>query len=159
MNESQNISNGVPQGYTSLTPYLVVSDGAKAIDFYTSVFDATVTSRFDGPDGTVAQAELAFGDGRLQLSDPVPSMGLVPPSGTDMTKSMIHYCADVDATWRRAVEAGAQATDEPATFVTGDRFGAIVDPFGHRWTIMTKVEDIPAEEAERRVNAWLAEQG
>lgn len=72
---------------------------------------------------------------------------------------MIPYCADVDATCRRAVEAGAEAKDEPATFVTGDRFGAIVDLFGHRWTIITKVEDVPADEAERRVNEWLAEQG
>ncbi len=150
---------GVPAGYTTLTPFFVVADGAKAIDFYTGVFGATVVSRFDGPDGSISHAELDFGNGRIQLSDPVPSMGLTAPSGTDMTHSTVLYCADVDATWKRAVEAGAESKEEPSTFVTGDRYGAIVDPFGHRWAIMTRVEDVSPEEAERRVNAWLAEQG
>jgi PhnB protein len=152
------VVDGVPAGYTALTPYLCVDGGDAAIRFYTTAFGATVVSRMDGPDGTVAHAELDFGNGRLQLSDPVPDMGLAAPAGGGATHSLVHYCADVDATWRRAVDAGATPSNEPDTFVTGDRFGAVLDPFGHRWTIMTRVEDVPPEEAERRVKEWLATQ-
>ncbi len=153
------IVGGVPAGYTAITPFLVVEGGAAAIDFYTSVFGASLVSRIDGAAGTVAHAELDFGNGRIQLSDPVPEMGLVAPDGRTMTHSTVHYCADVDATFARAVQAGAQGKEAPSTFVTGDRFGAVVDPFGHRWAIMTRVEDVPADEAERRVKEWLATQG
>ena len=108
----------------------------------------------------MAHAELDFGTGRLQLSDPAPSMGLIAPDGTNQVNhSYVLYCPDVDATWRAAVAAGATPFEEPATFVTGDRFGAILDPFGHRWAIMTRVEDVSPEEAQHRVEEWLASQG
>lgn len=150
----------VPPGYTSLTPFLVVDGAERAIAFYTRVFGATLVSRNDNPDGTVAHAELDFGHGRLQLSDPSPASGLVAPSGGDTRDhSYVLYCADVDAVWQAAVDAGATAFEEPSTFVTGDRFGAVHDPFGHRWAILTRVEDVSPEEAERRVNEWLASQG
>lgn len=149
----------IPDGYTSITPYLCVKGGAGAIEFYTNVFGATVVTRNDGPDGTVAHAELDFGNGRLQLSDPAPNHNLTAPDGSDaVTHSYVHYCADVDDVYARAVAAGGRGLGLPETFVTGDRYGAVLDPFGHRWTLMTKVEDVPPEEAERRVNAWLAEQ-
>jgi PhnB protein len=148
-----------PPGYTSLTPYLVVDGAARAIDFYTAAFGATLVSRSDGPDGTVAHAELQFPTGRLQLSDPLPDMNLVPPDGSNtVNHSYVLYCDDVDGVWRAAVDGGATPFEEPSTFVTGDRFGSLLDPFGHRWAILTKVEDVDPEEAERRVNAWLAEQ-
>ena len=149
----------VPDGYTAITPYLCVDGAAAAIAFYTTVFGATVVSRNDGPDGTVAHAELDFGSGRIQLSDPAPDQNLVAPSGGDsVDHSYVHYCADVDATYAAAVAAGAKGFGEPQTFVTGDRFGAVLDPWGHRWTLMTRVEDVAPEEAERRVNEWLAAQ-
>lgn len=149
----------IPAGYTSLTPFLVVDGASRAIDFYTTTFGATLVSRNDGPDGTVAHAELDFGQGRLQLSDPAPAMGLIAPDGTNrVTHSYVLYCPDVDATWRAAVEAGATPFEEPSTFVTGDRFGAVLDPFGHRWAIMTRVEDVPADEAQRRIEEWIAAQ-
>lgn len=152
---------GVPAGYTTLTPYLVVDGGARAVDFYTRAFGATVTTRNDLPDGRVAHAELDLGRGRFQLSDPMPEHGLVAPAGAGapVTHSYVLYCADVDAVWRAAVDAGATPREEPSTFVTGDRFGAVVDPFGHRWAIMTRVEDVPPDEAQRRVDAWLAAGG
>lgn len=157
---TQDAVSPIPPGYTALTPYLVVDGAARALDFYASVFGATVVSRNDGPDGTVAHAELDFGTGRLQLSDPAPSMGLIAPDGTNQVNhSYVLYCADVDATWRAAVAAGATPFEEPATFVTGDRFGAVLDPFGHRWAIMTRVEDVSPEEAQHRVEEWLASQG
>jgi PhnB protein len=149
-----------PAGYTSLTPYLVVDGAARAIDFYTGTFGATLVSRNDGPDGTVAHAELQFPTGRLQLSDPLPDLNLIPPDGTNsVNHSYVLYCDDVDHVWRAAVAAGATPFEEPSTFVTGDRFASLLDPFGHRWAILTRVEDVDPEEAERRVNAWLAEQG
>lgn len=157
-NPSSSVSP-VPAGYTSITPYLCVDGGAEAIAFYTEVFGATVVSRNDGPDGTVAHAELDFGHGRLQLSDPAPDHGLRAPDGSGaVAHSNVHYCADVDAVYAKAVGAGAKGHGEPETFVTGDRYAALLDPFGHRWTLMTRVEDVDPAEAERRVNEWLAEQ-
>ncbi|HIZ36189.1 MAG TPA: VOC family protein [Candidatus Ruania gallistercoris] len=153
----------IPAGYTSLTPFLVVTDGAAAIDFYTAVFGARVTNRTDAPDGTVAHAELDFGTGRLQLADANPAYGLVAPTVDAETDAVTHsiclYCEDVDAVVARARAAGATVREEVSTFVTGDRFGSILDPFGQRWAIMTRVEDVSDEEAQRRVDAWMAEQG
>ena len=148
-----------PAGYTSITPFLVVDGAAAAIDFYTSVFGARMVSRNDLPDGTVAHAELEFAHGRIQISDPTPSMGLIAPDGSNQVNhSYVLYCDDVDAVWRAAVDAGATPFEEPSTFVTGDRFGAVLDPFGHRWAILTRVEDVDPEEASRRVDAWRADQ-
>ncbi len=151
--------SGVPAGYTSLTPFLVVAGAARAIEFYRTVFGAMVVSRTDGPDGFVPHAELDFGTGRLQLGDPAPKLGLIAPEGTgNVSHSTMIYCADVDDACQRAIKAGATPVEEPSTFVTGDRFGVIMDPFGHRWAIQTRVEDVPAEEAERRIQEWLASQ-
>jgi uncharacterized glyoxalase superfamily protein PhnB len=119
----------LPAGYTALTPFLCVDGGAAAIEFYTSVFGAILIRRFDLPDGRVAEAELDFGGCRLQLGDPNPDHGIAAPDpGAAATHSYIHYCPDVDATYAAAVAAGATGHGEPATFVTGDRYGAIRDP-------------------------------
>lgn len=149
----------MPSGYTSLTPFLCVDGAAAAIDFYTSVFGAEVVTRNDLPDGKVAHSELQFDSGRLQLSDPDPAHHLLAPSGEDdVHHSTVIYVLDVDAVHGKALEAGAKSYQEPETFVTGDRFCSILDPWGHRWAILTRIEDVSPEEAERRVNAWLAEQ-
>ncbi|MCK0090657.1 VOC family protein [Rhodococcus sp. HNM0563] len=154
-----NSVNPIPDGYTALTPFLVVDGGAKAIEFYTDAFGAKLVDRQDGPDGAVMHAELDFGHGRMQLSDPHPSMGLHAPDGTNnVNHSYVLYCADVDATFARAVSLGAQVFEEPSTFVTGDRFASLLDPFGHRWAVMTRVEDVPPEEAKRRLDEWVATQ-
>jgi PhnB protein len=147
-----------PAGYTSLTPFLCVSDGNAAIDFYTDVFGATLISKMDTPSGGVAHAELEFETGRLQLSDALPDFGLVTPSGGGQSDhSTALYCPDVDAVVERAEQRGATIREPASTFVTGDRFASILDPFGHRWTVMTRVEDVSPEEAERRLAAWGAE--
>lgn len=148
----------IPPGYTSLTPFLVVDGARAAIDFYTTVFGATVVDVMDGPDGTVAHAELDFGNGRLQLGDPNPRFDLVAaPAGSAVSHSTCLYCADVDAVVARAKEQGATVREEVSTFVTGDRFGSVVDPFGQRWTVMTRVEDVSEEEADRRLAAWASD--
>jgi uncharacterized glyoxalase superfamily protein PhnB len=155
------ITDGKPEGYTTLTPFLVCSPAREAISFYEEVFGARVVARMDGPDGTVAHAELDLGDGRLQLSDPNEQYGLVVPdrSGDSVSSSTCIYVADVDAVFDNAVERGATVREKPSTFVTGDRFASIYDPFGHRWAVMTKVEEVSPEETERRLAEWAAEQG
>jgi PhnB protein len=156
------ITNGRPDGYTTLTPFLVCSPAAGAITFYEEVFGATVVGRMDGPGGTVLHAELDLGDGRLQLSDPNVQYGLVRPDGQErdqVSGSTCIYVADVDAVFEKAVERGATVREKPSTFVTGDRFASIYDPFGHRWAVMTRVEDVSPTEAERRLAAWGAQQG
>ena len=155
------ISNGRPDGYTTLTPFLVCSPAAEAIRFYEEVFGATVVSRMDGPDGTVPHAELDLGLGRLQLGDPDERFGLRVPAreGDGVSSSTCIHVTDVDAVVVRAVERGATVREAPATFVTGDRFASIYDPFGHRWAVMTRVEDVSPEEAERRLAEWAASGG
>jgi PhnB protein len=150
----------LPAGYTVLTPFLCVDGGAAAIDFYTSVFGARVVRRFDLPDGRVAEAELELADCRFQLGDPNAEHGIgAPDPDAPVTHSYIHCCPDVDATYTAAVRAGASGHGAPATFVTGDRYAVVRDPFGHRWVLMTRVDDVPADEAERRVEEWLSGQG
>jgi uncharacterized glyoxalase superfamily protein PhnB len=151
-----NTVNPIPDSYHSLTPYLAVSDGPKAIEFYQQVFGAEVISRQDMPDGRLGQAELKFGDSMLQLSSEMPQIGLRAPNGEWVHSSLVHYVPDVDATFQRAIEAGARQVEPVSTFMTGDRFGTVIDPFGHRWAILTKVEDVSREEADRRVKEWLA---
>lgn len=145
-----------PAGYSTLTPFLCVADGAAAIDFYRAVFGATVVSRMDLPDGRVAHAELQLEQGRLQLGDALAEYGLTAPSEGAVTHSIAIYVPDADATTALAAEHGATVREQPSTFVTGDRFASVLDPFGHRWSIMTRVEDVSDAEAERRVAEWAA---
>ncbi|WP_187683884.1 VOC family protein [Nocardia wallacei] len=153
-----NTVNPIPEGYHSITCFLAVPDGNKALDFYSAVFGAEVISRNDLPDGQPAHAELKIGDSTIQVGMPVPEHGLRPPNGEWVHTSIVHYCDDVDLVAKRAREHGARSVDDPQTFVTGDRYGAVIDPFGHRWVCMTRVEDVSRAEAERRVNEWLATQ-
>jgi PhnB protein len=155
------ITDGKPEGYTTLTPFLVCSPARDAITFYEEVFGATLVGRMDGPDGTVMHAELDFGQGRLQLGDPADAYGLAAPTrdGDTVSSSTCIYVSDVDAVFEKAVARGATVREKPATFVTGDRFASIYDPFGHRWAVMTRVEDVSPEEAERRLSEWGSQQG
>ncbi|OMB84979.1 VOC family protein [Mycolicibacterium conceptionense] len=150
----------IPQGYTSLTPFICVDGAAEAITFYQNVFGAEVVERMDGPDGTVAHAELDFGTGRLQLGDPQEAYQITAPApGAAPTHSIGFYCPDVDDVVARAEEAGATIREPAQTFVTGDRFASVLDPFGQRWTVMTRVEDLTPAERERRVAEWAAGAG
>lgn len=150
----------VPEGYTSLTPFICVDGATEAITFYQKVFGAEVIERMDGPDGTVAHAELDFGTGRLQLGDPQEAYQIASPTpGAAATHSIGLYCPDVDEVVARAEQAGAMIRDPAQTFVTGDRFASILDPFGQRWTVMTRVEDLTPQERERRVAEWAATAG
>jgi PhnB protein len=140
---------GRPHSATSLTPFLAIPDAARAIEFYRDVFGARVVDVTEFG-GVVAHADLDFGTGMLQLGDPNPQYHLVPsPAGDDDCYSMGLYVSDVDGVVERAVEA-------PSHFVSGDRYASIRDPFGVRWSIMTRVEDLSDEESARRVAEWAA---
>jgi PhnB protein len=145
-----------PSGYSTVTPFLCVSNGSEAIDFYCAVFGASVVSRMDLPDGRVGHAELQLEDGRLQVADALDEYGLAAPGDGAVTHSYAIYVPDADATTAAAAERGAIVREQPSTFVTGDRFASVLDPFGHRWSIMTRVEDVSDAEAERRVVEWAA---
>jgi PhnB protein len=149
----------IPEGYTSLTPFLCVDGAAAAIEFYTSVFGAELVEKMDGPGGTVAHAELDFGHGRLQLSDPSEDYKLAAPDRgmASVTHSVALYCEDTDAVVARAEKAGATIREPAQTFVTGDRFASILDPFGQRWTVMTRVENVSKEERDRRMTEWAGQ--
>ena len=148
----------IPEGYHSITPYLVVDDASKAIEFYKDAFGAREEVRMDAPGGKIGHAELVIGDSRIMLSDPFPQSSTTPPSQLGGTSaSVFMYVEDVDAVVKRAVDAGATVTMEVADQFWGDRFGTITDPFGHVWSIATHVEDVPPEEMAERAKAAMAQ--
>ncbi|AMM34358.1 glyoxalase [Sinomonas atrocyanea] len=156
--------NGMPRGSTSLTPFIVVDGAEAAIGFYGAVFGARLLSRTDmpGADGRplVAHAVLDFPSGRLELGDANPQYHLVlPPAGDDDCYSLAVYVPDVDAAVDRAVAGGATVREPATDFVSGDRFASIRDPFGIRWSIMTRVEDLSDDEVKARIEAWAASLG
>jgi PhnB protein len=156
----QHTTNGMPHGSTSLTPHVVVTPADKAMEFYRDVFGARVVdvTRIPGSD-LVAHAMLDFGTGMLTLSDPMESYGLVagdPARGT--TFSLALYVPNVDEVTAAAQALGATIREPATTFVSGDRFASVLDPFGLRWSIMTRVEDISPEESAQRVAAWASTQ-
>jgi len=147
----------IPDGYPRVSPSLAVDGAAAAIEFYTSVFGATVRMRMDMPDGKIAHAELAFGDSVVMLGDEVPQMGYHGPKaigGTPVTLSV--YVEDVDATFARAVDAGATVVRPVEDQFYGDRSGQFEDPFGHRWSVATHVEDVSEEEMGRRAREAMS---
>ena len=153
----EHTTNGRPNGYSTLTPFLAVSPARAAMKFYCDVFGATVVGVTEFGD-VLAHAELDLGNGRLQLGEPSPEYHLAAQSTTDdACYSIALYCPDVDALVERAVAAGAVVREPVTDFVSGDRYGSIRDPFGVRWSIMTRVEDIPDAESARRVEEWAAQ--
>lgn len=155
----EHTTDGVPHGLTSLTPFIVVPRAREAIEFYRDVFKARIVDTTE-ISGVLAHAVLDFGHGQLQLGEPVSDYHLVaPPGGEDDCYSLGLYCSDVDTLVAAAEAAGAVIREPPTTFVSGDRFASIRDPFGVRWSIMTRVEDLSEAESIRRVADWAAAQG
>ncbi|WP_326968227.1 VOC family protein [Arthrobacter sp. CG_A4] len=150
---------GTPHGFTSLTPFLAIASAKEAIAFYRDVFGAR-TVNVTEVGGVVVHAELDFGQGRLQIGEPNPDYHLVPaPNGDDDCFSVGLYCADADGLVARAEQSGATIREPLSTFVSGDRFASIRDPYGVRWSIMTRVEDLSEEESTQRVADWASKQG
>jgi PhnB protein len=144
----------IPAGYAGVTPYLIVRDATRALDFYKKAFGASELMRFPTPDGKIAHAEMKIGEGLFMLADEVPDQGYRSPDALGGTPvSLMFYVHDVDALFARAVAAGA-AVKQPVKYqFYGDRNGTLTDPFGHVWTIATHVEDVAADELDRRMAA------
>ena len=142
----------IPDGYRTVTPYIVVDDAAQAIDFYRRAFGAHEIDRVAGPDGKrVMHAEIRVGDSIVMLSDEFPQVGPRSPHALGgITGSIFLYVPDVDAAFQRAVDAGGKPVIPPADMFWGDRFGKLVDPFGHEWAMATHTEDLTPEEIRRR---------
>lgn len=155
-------TNGRPNGSTALTPHLVVTRAEEAIAFYRDVLGARVLSimRFPGS-SSVAHAELDFGLGKLTLSEPMKAYGLIAPPDPagGASFSLALYVPNVDEVTARAVAAGATLREPVSSFVSGDRYASLLDPFGVRWAIMTRVEDLSPEESRKRVEAWSKQSG
>lgn len=155
----QYTTNGTPNGFTAITPFITVKNPAEAIQFYTLVFNARVKDITEYADGNgnqvIVHAELDFGNGLLHLGAASPAYQLVlPPDEGNACYSLGIYVTKVDQVFDHAVARGAQVREPVASFVSGDRFGSILDPFGVRWSIMTRIEDLPEEESSRRVAEW-----
>jgi len=147
----------VPEGYHTVTPYLTLDRAAEAIEFYKNAFGANERMRMDAPGGLIGHAELEIGDSLVMISDAFPQSTTRPPSelgGT--TGGVFLYVEDVDALVKQAVDAGATVTMEVADQFWGDRFGSVKDPFGHVWSIATHVEDVPPEEMAERAKEAMA---
>jgi PhnB protein len=144
----------IPDGYYSLTPYLVCKGAAKAIEFYAKVFGAQETVRMPGPGGSIAHAEVKIGNSMLMLADENTERGHLSPETIGGSPcSIMFYADDVDDVFKRAVAAGAKAEMPPTDMFWGDRMGNLVDPFGHKWAVATHKEDVSPEEMEKRMAA------
>jgi PhnB protein len=141
----------IPEGYPRVTPYLHVDGAAAAIEFYEKVLGAKERMRLPGPDDKLGHAELEIGNSVVMLADEYPDMGVLGPKSVGGTAVTLHvYVDDVDAVFQAALDAGASSRRELENRFYGDRVGEFEDPFGHRWSVATHVEDVPEDEMEKR---------
>jgi PhnB protein len=145
----------IPEGHHTLTPHLVVKGASEAIEFYKKAFGAEELTRMPGPDGkTIMHAALKIGDSRLFLVDEFPQMGCVGPLSLGGSPVVIHvFVEDVDTLFNQAVSAGAEVRMPLVDAFWGDRYGQLVDPFGHKWSLATHKEDLTPEEISNRAQA------
>ncbi|HEY7334300.1 MAG TPA: VOC family protein [Bryobacteraceae bacterium] len=150
----------IPKGYHSLTPYLVVNDARKAIEFYQRAFGAQQITKMDGPEGKIMHAEIKIGDSMLMLADEMGGSGARSPKSLGgTTTGIMLYVDNVDTTFKQAISAGAKADQQPADMFWGDRYGKITDPFGHSWSLATHTEDVAPQEMAKRMKEEMAKMG
>ncbi len=147
----------IPDGYHSMTPYLIVKGAAKAIEFYQKAFGAIELFRLGGPDGKIGHAELKVGDSVLMLADEAPQMGALSPAtiGGSPVRILL-YVEKIDEVVPRAIAAGAKLVRPVEDQFYGDRAGGIEDPFGHYWHVATHIEDVSPDEMKRRAEALFS---
>ena len=146
----------IPDGYHSLTPYLIVGDPAAAIEFYKKAFNATELLRLEGPGGMIAHAEVKIGNSPVMLAGEYPDMGYrAPPHYGGTPASFMIYVEDCDAVFTQAIAAGAKEMKPVQDQFYGDRSGTVADPFGHVWSISTHKEDLTQEEINERMAAMM----
>lgn len=150
--------NPIPEGYHSVTPSLLIRGGNQAIEFYKIAFGAEELERMMSPEGTqVMHAALRIGNSIIMLSDEFPQAAAKSPAALNGSTVQIHlYVQDADATFRQALDAGAKEVMPLENTFWGDRFGSIIDPFGHLWGIATHIEDVSPEEMEERFKKLMA---
>lgn len=138
--------NPIPDGYHTVTPYLIVDDVAGLIDFLQQAFGAKETERMQQPDGRIMHAEVRVGDSMVMMGETDEDVSSMP--------AMLHlYLEDSDDAYQRALSAGATSLREPTTEFYGDRIAGVQDAFGNQWWMATHVEDVPEEEMRRRAAA------
>lgn len=142
----------VPEGFHTLTPHLTVRNCAKAIDFYKKAFGAEELMRAPGPDGkSIMHAQLKVGNSMLMVNDEFPDWGCLSPLSKPGAGVQIHMCVeDVDSMWKRAIGAGATEVMPLQNQFWGDRYGKLKDPFGHEWSLATRIEEPTPEEMRKR---------
>lgn len=146
----------IPQGYHSVTPYLIVKDAARALEFYKQAFGAVELFRLADPTGKVGHAEMQFGDSRFMLADEFPEMNVLgPQTRGGVTASILLYVEDVDASFQKAVAAGAKIHRPLADQFYGDRSGTLLDPFGQQWTVASHKEEVSPAEMQRRYDEMM----
>jgi PhnB protein len=134
----------------TITPHLVVSDAARAAAWYAEALGAQERGRIEAPGGKLMQVELALGGATVMLADEFPDLGVLSPLSIGGTATVLHLVVDdVDAVWQRAVDGGAEVRQPLGDAFWGERYGQIVDPFGHRWGLAQHVRDVPREEIQR----------
>jgi PhnB protein len=149
----------IPDGYHSVTPYLIVKGAAAAIEFYRKAFNATEITRLGGPDGKVGHAEIQIGDSRIMLADEHPEMkALAPQSPGSSGVGFCLYVDNVDAMVAQAINAGAKVQRPVQDQFYGDRSATLEDPYGHVWTVATHIEDVPPDEIHRRMEGMMKPQ-
>jgi PhnB protein len=142
----------IPEGYHTITPYLIIKGASAAIEYYKKAFGAVETVRMPAPGGTIGHAELKIGDSMVMLADEQPEMGHRSPKTIGGTAvSLVLYVEDVDAVFKRGLDAGGKTVRPVENQFYGDRMGTLEDPYGHVWSIGTHVEDVSPEEMERRM--------
>jgi PhnB protein len=148
----------VPEGYHTVTPHLVIRGAAEAIEFYKRAFGAVELMRMAMPDGKVSHAEIRIGDSPVMISDEFPEWGSVSPQSLGGCPGGVFlYVDNVDEVFDRAVGAGAEVKMAVADQFWGDRFGKVVDPYGHLWAIATHVEDLTPDEISARAAQFMAQ--
>jgi PhnB protein len=144
----------IPEGYHSITPYLVCDGAAKAIDFYKQAFGATELMRMPGANGKIGHAEIKIGDSHIMLADENPELGAKAPKAYGGSPiGIVLYIENVDRVVSKAASAGAKITRPVKDEFYGDRAGTLVDPFGHTWHIHTHMRDVSPEEMKRAMES------
>ena len=150
-------AQAIPKGYHTVTPSLMVDGAAKAIDFYKKALGAEELMRFPGPDGRIMHAEIKLGDSVIMLGDEMPEQGARGPKSYGGTPvSFFVYGENVDAAWKRAVDAGAKPIVPLTDQFWGDRTGCLEDPFGHYWWLAQHIQDLTPEEIRKNAESFFS---
>ena len=152
--------NKIPEGFHSITPYLIAKNAKSALAFYQKAFNAIKTLELNTPDGGIAHAELKIGDSHFMLTEEYPDMGFIGPASLGGAGvSLMLYTEDVDALFAQVVKEGGEVLRPIEDQFYGDRAGTLKDPFGHVWTISSHIEDLTEEQLNQRMAEYMAKMG